>query len=152
MPNAVDLSFLAGPMTWIAHSQEGGEFNEDASEFVRKNGPHKGCRGYKVFPCIAVFVGTVQALLPEIAGPGVGKFNRPRDARSALHVVGPKVTVRNTRTKLERMHRKAVAMRPEIPWGAQLGAARVCLEKLGGDDPCMSSARPCPPKGGSDAQ
>ena len=139
---------------WIAHLQGKGEFVEDASEFLGNNGlPEDPSEYYKMSVRAIVFVDTLQALLPDIAGPAVKKFNSTLDARPPMHTVDPEQVCLRVRERLERVRRKAKADRPEILWDSVIGAARVRLEKLGDDDPCTHFAcGPGRPEVGGGAQ
>ena len=140
--------------SWVAHLQDKDGFAEDASDLLRRNKlPDNLYEYHEMFTRIVIFVDTVQAVLPEIAGPAVDKFNRTHNAGRAMHAGDPEIAEQNVRARLERVRRKAAAMHPDIPWDSMLGAAGVRLEKLGGDNPYACPERmSCQPKGGTDAQ
>ena len=122
---------------WIAHLQDKGMFAEDASAFIIKNNlPSDHGYYHEMFARIIIFVDTVQALLPEIAGPTVSKFNRTLDARPIMRAVDLEQAGRIVFAKLERVRKTAESKHPQIPWDMVLGAAGVRLEKLGVDDAC----------------
>ena len=139
---------------WITHLQGKGKFAKDASEFLRDNGlPEDPSEYYEMSMRAIVFVDTLQALLPDIAGPAVEKFNATPDARPTIYAFDPERVILNVRARIESVRKRAMADHPDLDWDSIIGAARVRLEKLGGDDLCAHFAcGPGRPEGGEEVQ
>lgn len=119
---------------WIAHLQEYDRFIEDASDFARRVGLPDNPEAYhEMFISTIAFVDTVRALLPDIAGPAVEKFNRSGDAASTLYEFSPDRAMQNARARLEAARNNAEKKFPNLEWDLLLGAVGVRLEQLGRD-------------------
>ena len=109
--------------SWLAHPQDDGLFAEGAPGFVRRAGlPADPAAYYEMLACAVIFADTVRALLPEVAGPAVEKFNRTGDARPERYC--------------DVLNRVACNVRGRIEAARRGGGAGVPRHGLGPADRC----------------